>query len=353
MHPEKRRVEKMVLSRWRCLIITVCVALVLLVSGVQGGITPEEKAAALKEKEVIYYTAAATGHTTQVKAAAEKALGIKVNVVRLSSGLLYNRAVKEFETGVHAADVIETSVIDHFIDMKKKGMLQPFTPTSIALYRGPEYYDPEHYWHASRIGLGAINYNRELVKGDMIPNAWRDLTNPKYKDKLVQGHIKASGTSAIVDFFLVQLYGWEYFEALRKNNILTHQSCDQANLLASGERLIDLCDNQLTAPAQAQGMPIETVFPEDGVFAQVGPVAVLARAPHPNAGKLFIDWLTSPAGQTVHAAGGILSPLESPEVQYPPGFPDPKMLKLMIPDPQQVGEWLQGAREKFSELFGG
>ena len=60
-------------------------------------------------------------------------------------------------------------------------------------------------------------------------------------------------------------------------------------------------------------MPIATVFPEDGVFVQVGPLALLAKAPHPNAGKLFIDWLTSPAGQTIHVTGGILSPLESPD----------------------------------------
>src|SRR5712691_6531210 len=343
----------MIVSRRGFCAVLACFAFVLLASAVQGEITPEEKAAAWKEKEVTYYTAAATGHTTKVKAEAEKALGIKVNLVRLSSGLVYNRAVKEFETGVHAADIIETSVIDHFMDMKKKAMLQPFTPTAIALYRSPEYYDHEHYWHASRLGLGAINYNQELVKGDMIPKTWKDLTNPKYKDKLVQGHIKASGTSAILDFFLVKLYGWEYFEGLRKNNILTHQSCDQANLLASGERLVDLCDNQMTAPAQEQGMSIATVFHEDGVFVQVGPLALLDRATHPNAGKLFIDWLTSPAGQTIHVTGGILSPLESPDVKYPPGFPDVKSLKLLIPDPKEVGEWLPGAREKFSELFGG
>lgn len=325
----------------------------LLSAAAHGQISPEVKAAALKEKEVTYYTASATGHASKVKAEAEKVLGLKVNLVRLSSGLVYNRAVKEFETGVHAADIIETSVIEHFIDMKQKGMLQAFKPSSVALYRGPAYYDPEHFWHASRVGLGAINYNKELVKGDLIPKTWRELMDPKYKDKLVQGHIKASGTSAIVDFFLVKLYGWEYFEALRKNNILTHQSCDQATLIASGERLVSLCDHQSTAPAQAQGLPLETVFPEDGVFVQIGPIALLAKAPHPNAGKLFIDWLTSPAGQTMHVTGGILSPLDSPEVTYPPGFPDVKKLKLMLPDPKEVGEWLPAAREKFSELFGG
>jgi iron(III) transport system substrate-binding protein len=104
---------------------------------VSGGVTPEEKAAASKEGEITYYTAAATGHANSVKAEAEKALGIKVNLVGLSSSLLYNRAIKEFETGVNAADVIEPSVIEHFIDMKKKAMLQPFIPASIALYHSP------------------------------------------------------------------------------------------------------------------------------------------------------------------------------------------------------------------------
>lgn len=343
----------MLVNRRQVLVGGVCLIILLSVAGVQAGITPEEQAAAKKEGEATYYTAAATGHANKVKAEAEKALGIKVNLVRLSSSLLYNRTVKEFETNVHAADIVETSVIEHFVDMKSKGMLQPFTPTSITLYRSPEFYDAEHYWHASRIGLGAINYNKELIKGDMIPKTWKDLLDPKYKDKLVQGHIKASGTSAILDFFLVKMYGWEYLETLRKHNVLTHQSCDQANLLASGERLVLLCDHQVTAPAQAQGLPIDTIFPSDGVFGQVGPIALLTKAPHPNAGKLFIDWLTSTVGQSVHTTGGILSPLDSPDVKYPPGFPDPKALKLIIPNPQEVGEWLPKAREKFSELFGG
>ena len=103
------------------------------------------------------------------------------------------------------------------------------------------------------------------------------LTNPDRRE--------ASGTSAILDFFLVKLYGWEYFEGLRKNNILTHQSCDQANLLASGERLIDLCDHQVTAPAHAHGMPVLATrvgtFPAqvrdgvDGVLADPGDVGSL------------------------------------------------------------------------------
>ncbi len=322
-------------------------------ASLKAGVTAEEKAAALKEGEVTLYTARATATAQKIGELATKALGIKVNIVRLSSSLIYNRAVQEFEQKVNKADVIDTSVIDHFIDMKKKGMLQPYTPAGINLYRSADYYDPEHYWHASQIGLGAINYNKNLVTGDMVPKTWKDLTDPKYKDKLVQGHIKASGTSAIVDYFLVKQYGWEYFEALRKNNIMTQQSCDQANMIASGERVIGMCDHQITLPAQAQGLPLETVFPTDGVIGQIGPAALLAKAPHPNAGKLLLDWIISPQGQQLYVDGGLLSPIDSAELKYPSQYPDPKQMKILISDPKEFGEWMVGARKKFSDLFGG
>ena len=105
--------------------------------------------------------------------------------------------------------------------MKKKGMLQPFTPTSVTLYRSPEYYDPEHYWHASRLGLGAITLQQGTGQGRHDPTG-PGKTSPtrSIKTSWCRGHIKASGTSAILDFFLVKLYGWEYFESLLKNNIL-------------------------------------------------------------------------------------------------------------------------------------
>jgi iron(III) transport system substrate-binding protein len=317
------------------------------------GITAEQKAAAMQEGRVHYYTSRATLTANAIGKAASKALGIKVVITRISSSTNYNRTVQEFETGVNNADVIDTSVVAHFYSMKEKGMLTPYTPANVGLYRSKDYYDPDHYWHASQIGLGAIQYNSNLVKGNMIPRTWKELTDPKYKGKLVQGHIKASGTSAIVDYHLVELYGWEYFRKLKENEIMTQQSCDSTNIMAVGERLVGLCDHQITAPAQKRGMPIETVFPEDGVFGQLGPVAHLAKAPHPNAAKLLIDWITSPEGQQYYVDGGVLSAIESPKIKYPPQYPNPKKMKVLLADPAKVAEWLKEGREKFTEIFGG
>ncbi len=318
-----------------------------------AGATAAEKAAAQKEGVVHYYTSRATKTAHAIGKAATKALGIKVVITRISSSTNFRRAVKEFETGVHNADIIDTSVVAHFYSMKEKGMLAPFEPANIKLYRKKDYYDPEHYWHASQIGMAAIQYNDQLVKGDMIPTSWKDLIDPKYKNLVVQGHINASGTSAILDYHLVQLYGWDYFKKLKANGIMTQQSCDASNIVASGERLVLLCDHQITAPARTRGLPIETVFPKDGVFGQLGPVAIMKHAPHPNAARVLKDWITSPEGQQYYVNGGVLSPIDHDDIKYPTRYPNPKTMTIISADPKEVAKWLKEGKKKFSAIFGG
>ncbi len=319
----------------------------------EPGVTPEIVAAAKKEGEVTYYTSEELPHANKLKAEFEKKFGIKVNVLRLSSNILYNRTVQEFESGINAADVLMLAGVEHFDNAKAKGMLQSFTPATIKLYSSPAHYDPTHFWHAVRLAPSTINYNKNLVKGDMIPKTWKDLADPKFKDKLAQGNPRASSTSAVIDYNLVKLYGWQYFEALKKNNIMTQQSCSQPNLISSGERLMIPCDYGTTAAARLQNLPIASIFPQDGVFLIVSPVAVLAKAPHPNAAMVFLNWLLSPEAQTLYAQGGLISPLDTDEVKYPADFPDRKSLKLINTSEEEYRKWIPGGLEKFADLFGG
>lgn len=318
-----------------------------------AGVTAEMIAAAKKEGEVNYYTSNDINFANILKAAFEKKYQIKVNVLRMVSGTLYSRALQEFETGINAADVIETTVLEQFATMKARKILQPFRPDSINLFGRPSYHDGEHYWHATRMATSTINYNRDLLKGDMVPKTWKDLTDPKYKDKIVQGHPRTAGASAAIFFNVVKLYGWGYFEALKRNNVMTQQSCTQPNLLASGERLLVPCDYPGVPLAQAQGLPLAAVFPQDGVFLVLAPAGVLAKAPHPNAAKLLFNWLTSVEGQNYYAQAGFLSTLDSPELKYRGDFPNPKSLKLIQADPDEVKKWWPDGLKKFAELFGG
>lgn len=331
------------------------VATITLAAAADVGITPELLAAAKKEGQATYYTSLELVNAIRLKAAFENKYGIKVNILRLSSSVVFNRAVQEFDVGINAADTLETSVVDHFVDLKAKNMLMPFTPASLNLFRSPKLYDSDHYWHGSKILLDSINYNKDLLKGDMVPKTWKDLTDPKYSGKVVQGHVKSSGTTLQLVYNLVRMYGWEYFEALRKNNILTLQTMPQAfELVARGERLIVMGEYTQLYTARAQNLLMFAgVLPQDGVIYVLCPVAVLAKAPHPNAAKVFVNWLLSPEGQTIYAEGGNATVLDSPEVKLPADFPNLKNYKLIDSDLNDFKKWLPGGIEKFAELFGG
>jgi len=343
------------LARLATWIAVAVVGLAPLSSAVADGITPEILAAAKTEGQVTWYTSADLVLANKLKAAFEQKYdGIKVNVLRQSSSTIYNRANQEFDLGTNAADAIETSVMSHFVDMKAKKMLQPFAPATANLIRSPKLSDPEHYWHAVKLELTSLNYNNDKLKGEDVPKTWKDLLDPKYSGKIVQGHIKSSGDTALIAYNLVKMYGWEYFEGLRKNNVLTMQACTQVELVARGERLIMMCDYSQLFTARAQNISvIGAVLPQDGVFMLAGPEAILAKAPHPNAAKVFVNWLFSPEGQTIYVEGGDAASVDSPEVKLPSDFPDLKKYKLIDTDIDDFRKWLPGGVEKFTELFGG
>ena len=345
------------LARFVCRIAMLAAATAFAVGSAladEPGVSQQLVDAAKKEGQVTYYTSADLALANKLKAAFEKKYGVTVNVLRQSSAPTFNRAVQEFDLGVNAADVIETSVVSAFLDMKAKGMLMQFTPATAKLIRSPKLSDSDHYWHAVKLELTSLNYNKDLLKPGDVPKTWKDLLDPKYKGKVVQGHIKASGDTGLIVFNLVKMYGWDYFEALRKNDVLTMQACTQNELVARGERLIMMCDYSQIETARTQNQPmIAGVLPADGVFMLVGPVAVLAKAPHPNAARLLVDFLLSPEGQTIYVEGGDAPSIDSPDIKLPAGFPDLKQHKLIDTDVTEYRKWLPEGTAKFVELFGG
>ena len=81
------------------------------------------------------------------------------------------------------------------------------------------------------------------------------------------------------------------------------------------------------------------------------PVAVLKRAPHPNAAKLFVDYLFGKEAQQIMADDGVT--VVNDGVTYPPGKAHMKDIKnLVIPDAKEVQKRNDEIKAKFRELFG-
>ena len=257
-------------------------------------ITPDLVAAATKEGKVVLYSAMDLPVGEKLGKAFEAAYpGIAIQIERSGSERLFQRIAQEFESNIHAADVINSSDASHFIPWKKNGWLMPFVPEDVAKYFPENYRDPDGMFATSRLWLSSIAYNTNLVKPEDAPKSFADLLDPKWAGKMVKGHPAYSGTIMTATFQLVRELGWEYFEKLAKQRVMQVQSStDPPKKLSLGERAVMADGNEYgIVLLKEAGQPVEPVYPTEGTPTISGPTGIFASAPHPNAAKLFQAWL--------------------------------------------------------------
>jgi hypothetical protein len=135
---------------------------------------------------------------------------------------------------------------------------------------------------------------------------------------MVTAHPGYSGVIATHVLALVHLHGWEYFQALAKNQLMLVQSAvDPSGVVASGERPVAVNGGEYTFyQSKKQGNPVEIVYPKEGVPLVVSPTAITSFAPHPQAARLFTDFsFTREVQQVMADSEGLYT--GHPDVKYP------------------------------------
>ena len=152
---------------------------------------------------------------------------------------------------------------------------------------------------------------------------------------------------------LVNVYGWDYFRDLAKNKLHIVQSAnDPAGVVASGERPIGVNGAEyFYYKTLKQGNPIKIVYPKEGVPLIVSPVAIAKDAPHPNAAKLFTEFIFAKESQQLLAdKEGLYT--GHPDVTYPSDKPKLKDLKLLPADADELEKRNAEIKKRFVEYFG-
>ena len=276
--------------------------------------------------------------------------GITCELTRSGSERIFQRIMQEAKANLALADVVHTSDAAHFVDFKAQGMLQAYEPAGMKTIRG-EFKDPDGFYYTLRSTPYVIGYNSRLIPKDQAPRKWQDLLDPKWKGKIAHAHPGYSGIVTTGMLAILSKYGWEYFMALAKNQPVIGQSAEDPPVkVAGGEGSVGVSGEYNLFRAKKKGNPIEIVFPEDLVPFVNSPVAILKRAPHPNAAKVFLDFLFGKEAQQLMADDGLYVPNEA--VTYPAGKIPLKDLKVLAPDPQEILRRNQEIKTKFRELFG-
>ncbi len=250
------------------------------------------EATARAEGSISLYTSIAQKDLAPLIGPFEKRYAIKVNVWRASGDTILQRVVQEQKAGRYTVDAVHFSAPE-LEALRREKLLQPITsPHFPNLIEGAV---PEHReWASTLLSVWVQAYNTNLVKREDLPKTYRDLLDPKWKDKLgyeveniewfatVANHL---GGDAGVQFFreLVAKNGL----SIRKGHSLLN------NLVTAGEvPLAIMVYNYMPAQAKEQGAPIDW-FALQPAVARANGIAVIKNAQSPNAAALFADYMLS------------------------------------------------------------
>jgi iron(III) transport system substrate-binding protein len=317
-------------------------------------ITPALIEAAKKEGKVVYYTSIEVQVAEKVAKAFEaKFPGVSVQVERSGSERIFQRIGQEYSSRIYAADVISTSDAAHFVLWKRDDWLAPYVPEDVALHFPKEQQDPDGAYAPWRVSLSVMGYNTKLVKPEEAPKALADLLDPKWAGKIVKAHPSYSGTILTATFQIARDLGWGYYEKLAKQRVMQVQSATEPpKKLGLGERAIMADGNEyVLLQMKEQGNPVEIIYAKDGSPLVISPSAVLKNAPHPNAARLFQNYIhTAEAQQLLIDVGGMRS--FHAQTKARPGVPSFKDIKVMKEDAAAVVEQVEAIKERYRRIFG-
>ena len=149
-----------------------------------------------------------------------------------------------------------------------------------------------------------IAYNTKAVNPKEI-QAWKDLLNPKWRGKIAGFDPRVSGGGDPFRFFQTTAeFGADFITRLVRDAeiVFTRDMNQGLDWLASGKYELYLGSALFTLEAKEKGLPVDILSQsmKDGETMGLGGVccvALINKAPHPNATKVFLNWLLSKEGQ--------------------------------------------------------
>jgi iron(III) transport system substrate-binding protein len=317
-------------------------------------ITPALIAAARKEAQVTWYTSADLQLAEKVgKAFEQKFSGIRARVERAGGERIFSRVAQEYAAGLHVPDAVSTGDAAQFLAWKRQGLLAAYVPEDVAKHIPAEHRDPDGFYATVRSTLCVVAYNTQLVKPNEGPKSFADLLDPKWKGKIVKAHPSYSGTIMTSTYQMVRELGWGYLEKLARQQLLQIQSAtDTPKKVVLGERPVMADGNESNALLLKEaGQPIEVVYPIEGSPSIVQPSAVFEAAPHPNAARLFQNYLFSVEGQDLFVNLGGLRSVHG-LVKDKPGRTALSSIKVWKDDPAAVEIQGEEIKRRYSQIFG-
>ena len=263
---------------------------------------------------------------------------IKVDFVRGDSSQNLMKMVTEKKAGAPQSDVWSLSA--GFDELYKiDGAASVDLPSAHDI--PPQYKDEKGRWFATYIVVHVPSYNTGMLQPKDLPKSYSDLLDPKWRGKLVWKRGDITGSSGFIANILATYgddKGRDFLRGLAKQDVIGYEGSARALLdnVISGEYSFALTTvNFHAAISASQGAPIKW-FPIEPVAVSMTSGGVTKGGPHPNAGRLFLDFVISSAGQSVIRDVGYLPMRPDMPAIYPELKPEQGGFKANFIRPDEV-----------------
>jgi len=269
------------------------------------------------EGEVHYQDAIVLPSTHEALAAAFKKkynlpASFKVTHTLRRTGEVVATATQEIKAGKFTVDIVWVGFPDFFKTAARQGDLLPYASPEWRHYEpvmkrlgleadAPRWITPSGYsfvptWNRACRGFEKVNIQ-----------SWRDLLNPAFKNKIIMGDIRKSGTQTDTYLGLMRVLGEDYFPKMGELQpilILPTQEITQKLITCEyGIAAFNLHGRVYQAHREDPKSQLVSANPREGIVILGSQLGILKGAPHPNAAKLFVDFLLSDEGARVFTAG--------------------------------------------------
>ena len=220
---------------------------------------------------------------------------VKMKFFRAGNDKLLSRILTETATAQFNGDVILISSFEVRVLLQKKLLQRYRSPESASYPDG--FTDKAGYWTSVYSIPRVLAYNTKLVRADAAPRSYEELLQPRWKSSFCLSDSAVLWYTGFLKYFGEEK-GRAYMKKLSAQKPLFRDSESIiTQLLAAGEFPLGLTYSHQVGTMKRKGAPVEWIRTAQPIVTGLKPIALSAKAAHPNAGKLFIDFILSKEGQ--------------------------------------------------------
>lgn len=268
---------------------------------------------AKKEGEVVWWVGGALDESEKLeKLFNERYPFVKLTIWKGRAAEVLTRLLEEAQAGRHRVDLIQLST--EMLSVRDHGLLAVYDfPKSAGWADQPR----DRQWINITTNGRVVVYNTDLVPPAEVPRSWDDVKSTKWAGKTMM-------SSSGMDFPMLWAHLWRennklnwdrslgFWRDVVRNTRPTVASGFTATVqrLAAGEfAFMPGISTPATMRFMRQGAPLG-IAPLGAIPGVPTAIALLKNAPHPNATRLFIDWLSSPEALLLYANSAMTNVLD-------------------------------------------